>query len=78
MQPARRSYIFIMYLKLFPSRSAIAEDDSLVKKSGYCGTIKSSTVYQKRKIHIKLFKERFNTGEVKEKKAKGHGKDEMR
>jgi hypothetical protein len=63
---------------LFPSRSAIAEDHSLVKKSGYCSTIKSSTLYQKREIHIKLFKDRFTTGEVKEKKAKGRGKDEMR
>ena len=63
---------------LFPSRSAIAEDDSLVKKSGYCGTIKSSTLYQKREVHIKMFKDRSTAGEVKEKVAKGRSKDEMR
>jgi hypothetical protein len=63
---------------LFPSRNTIAEDDSVVKKSGYCGTIKSSTLYQKREIHIKMFRNRSTTGQVKVNIAKGQSKDEMR
>ncbi len=49
---------------LFPSLEVIEKDDSLVKKSSYCGTIKNSSLYAKREKHLKMFKGRETPVEV--------------